>query len=100
MFHAVSQANQFEGGGNMVAPFAGAEGDSAQQRLYDSQFGARRLVEDLALALQASLLVRHAPAPVADAFCAGRLTGEHGRVYGKLPAGVDARAIIDRAVPV
>jgi putative acyl-CoA dehydrogenase len=82
------------------ATFAGAEGDSAQQRLYDSQFGARRLVEDLALALQASLLVRHAPAPVADAFCAGRLTGEHGRVYGTLPAGVDARAIIDRAVPV
>ncbi len=82
------------------ATFTGAEGDSAQQRLYDSQFGARRLVEDLALALQASLLVRHAPAPVADAFCAGRLTGEHGRVYGTLPAGVDARAIIDRAVPV
>lgn len=82
------------------ATFTGTEGDSAQQRLYDSQFGARRLVEDLALALQASLLVRHAPAPVADAFCAGRLTGEHGRVYGTLPAGVDARAIIDRAVPV
>jgi putative acyl-CoA dehydrogenase len=80
--------------------FAGADGDSAQQRIYDSQFGARRLVEDLAVALQASLLVRHAPAAVADAFCAGRLSGESGRVYGTLPAGVDAKAIIDRAVPV
>jgi putative acyl-CoA dehydrogenase len=78
---------------------AGAEGDSAEQRLYDSQFGARRLVEDLAVGLQASLLVRHAPAAVADAFCAGRLSGEHGRVYGTLPAGVQAKAIIDRALP-
>jgi len=79
--------------------FAGADGDSVQQRLYDGQFGARRLVEDLAVALQASLLVRYAPAAVADAFCAGRLSGESGRVYGTLPAGIDAKAIIDRALP-
>ena len=31
---------------------------------------ARRLVERLAIVFQAALLVRHAPAPVADAFCA------------------------------
>ena len=72
----------------------------AEQRLYDSQFQARRVVEDLAVALQASLLVRHAPAAVADAFCAARLAGEGGRVYGTLPAGVDAEAIIERALPV
>jgi putative acyl-CoA dehydrogenase len=66
----------------------------------EPQFHARRVVEDLALALQGSLLVRHAPAEVADAFCATRLAGEGGRVYGTLPAGVDARAIIDRAYPV
>jgi putative acyl-CoA dehydrogenase len=64
------------------------------------QFGVRRLVEDLALALQGSLLVRYSPAAVADAFCAARLGGEGGRAYGTLPAGVDARAIIDRAYPV
>jgi putative acyl-CoA dehydrogenase len=63
------------------------------------QFMARRLVEDLALALQASLLIRHAPAYVADAYCATRLGGEGGRAYGTLPAGVDAAAIIDRAYP-
>jgi putative acyl-CoA dehydrogenase len=80
--------------------FAGRDGDSAEQRLHDGQFGARRLVEDLAVALQASLLVRHAPPAVADGFCAGRLDGDRGRAYGTLPAGVDARAIIDRAVPV
>jgi putative acyl-CoA dehydrogenase len=54
-------------------------------------------VADLALALQASLLVRHAPAPVADAFCAGRLAGD-GRTFGMLPAGIDAPAIVERAL--
>ena len=80
--------------------FAGADGAGAEERLYAGQFGARRLVEDLAVALQASLLVRHAPPAVADAFCAGRLEGDRGRVYGTLPAGVDAKAIIERALPV
>jgi putative acyl-CoA dehydrogenase len=66
----------------------------------DPQFQGRRMVEDLALALQGSLLVRHAPAPVADAFCVARLAGEAGRVYGTLPHGIDAHAIIERALPV
>ncbi len=76
-----------------------APGGEPEQRLYESQFGARRFVENLALALQASLLVRHAPPAVADAFCAARLAGDSGRVYGTLPRGVDAAAIIDRALP-
>ena len=50
------------------------------------------------MALQASLLVRNAPAPVADAFCASRLEGV-GRAYGTLPPSVDAEAIVDRALP-
>jgi putative acyl-CoA dehydrogenase len=66
----------------------------------DVQFQARAVVEDLAVALQASLLVRHSPSAVADAFCAARLGGQGGRVYGTLPAGVDAAAIIDRALPI
>ena len=65
----------------------------------EPQFGARRVVEDLAVALQGSLLVRTAPVAVADAFCAARLDGAGGRVYGTLPAGVDAAAIVDRALP-
>jgi putative acyl-CoA dehydrogenase len=65
----------------------------------DPQFHARRLVEELAVGLQASLLVRHAPPAVADAFCLTRLAGEGGRVYGTLPAGVDAEAIVERALP-
>jgi putative acyl-CoA dehydrogenase len=60
---------------------------------------ARRIVERMALALQGSLLVRHAPAPVADAFCASRLDGDGGLQYGTLPAGVDVQAIIARHTP-
>ncbi len=59
---------------------------------------ARRLVEGLATALQASLLVRHAPAAVADAFCAGRLA-ERGLAFGTLPAGLDVAAIVERHSP-
>jgi putative acyl-CoA dehydrogenase len=61
---------------------------------------ARRIVERMALALQGSLLVRHAPGPVADAFCASRLAGDGGFNYGTLPAGIDTRAIVDRHLPV
>ena len=58
---------------------------------------ARRLVERMALVLQASLLVRCAPAAVADAFCAGRL-GDDGRLaFGTLPSGVDTAALLVRA---
>jgi putative acyl-CoA dehydrogenase len=64
----------------------------------EPEFEARRVVEDLAVALEASLLVRNAPTAVADAFCAARL-GEGGRVYGTLPPGVDAPAILERALP-
>jgi putative acyl-CoA dehydrogenase len=76
------------------------ERTAALPALADPQFEARRIVEDLAVALQASLLVRFSEPAVADAFCAARLNGEAGRVYGTLPSGVDAGAIIDRAYPV
>jgi putative acyl-CoA dehydrogenase len=61
------------------------------------QLGARRLVEDMAVALQASLLVRHAPHAVADVFIAGQV-GEGGRVYGTLPSGLDLPAVTERAL--
>jgi putative acyl-CoA dehydrogenase len=61
---------------------------------------ARRVVEKLALAWQGSLLVRHAPHAVSDAFCAARLAGDSGLAYGTLPASTDFRAILDRGMPV
>jgi putative acyl-CoA dehydrogenase len=60
---------------------------------------ARRVVESMALCLQGSLLVRHTPGAVADAFCASRLGGDGGLEYGTLPAGVDFEAIIARSLP-
>jgi putative acyl-CoA dehydrogenase len=80
--------------------------DSAIKRLdaeltdqADVEVRARRLVEHMALVLQGSLLVRFAPAYVADAFCASRLGGDWGHAFGTLPSGVDTAAIVERATP-
>ena len=73
---------------------AAAEGAQAQYR-------ARRLAALIATALQASLLVRHAPVAVADAFCASRLgpdgTGGAAGAFGMLPDGLDLAPVLDRA---
>ena len=60
---------------------------------------ARRLAEAIAVCLQGSLLVRHAPAAVADAFCASRLGGDWGNAYGTLPPSADFTSIIGRVTP-
>ncbi len=60
---------------------------------------ARRLVERMTLVLQASLLVRHAPPAVADAFCASRLGDDGGHAYGTLPEVANTREIVARAWP-
>ena len=54
----------------------------------------RRFAERLALALQASLLLRYSPAAVADAFCASRLGSETGRAFGTLGPGTDIDGVI------
>jgi putative acyl-CoA dehydrogenase len=69
----------------------GAEGDIETE--------ARRLVGHMALALQASLLVRHAPAAVADAFIASRIVAP-GLTVGMLPATADLRSVIERNRPI
>ena len=61
--------------------------------------GARRLVERMAVILQASMVLRHSPPAVADAFCASRLDGDRGRAYGTLPSGIDAVSIVERHRP-
>jgi putative acyl-CoA dehydrogenase len=59
----------------------------------------RRLAERIAVVLQASLLLRHAPNFVADAFIASRVLGENGICFGTLPRSVNHRLIVDRAFP-
>src|SRR4051812_37300582 len=66
----------------------------------DPQWSARRVVEDMGLALEASLVLRNSPAFISDAFCAARLGPDRSTTYGTLPAGIDAKAIIDRALPI
>jgi putative acyl-CoA dehydrogenase len=75
----------------------GASGDAGQP-------GARRLAAMIAVVLSAALLVRHAPAAVADAFCASRLgpgsadgPGGPGGPFGMLPDGLDLASVLDRA---
>ncbi|HTB13019.1 MAG TPA: acyl-CoA dehydrogenase family protein [Bryobacteraceae bacterium] len=55
---------------------------------------ARRFAERVAIALQASLLVRYSPAAVADGFLASRLDGDWGRAFGTLPNRVNFQSII------
>ncbi|QNM97087.1 isovaleryl-CoA dehydrogenase [Chitinimonas koreensis] len=59
---------------------------------------ARRLTRQLVLALQAGLLLRHAPEPVAEAFVASRLGGDWGGSFGTLPAASDFELLIGRAL--
>jgi putative acyl-CoA dehydrogenase len=67
----------------------------------EAQHSARRLAGLIAVTLQAALLVRHGPGPVADAFCASRLgaggPGGPGTPFGTLPDGLDLAAILERA---
>jgi putative acyl-CoA dehydrogenase len=76
--------------------------DRLQQALAvtdEAEHRARHLVEQLALVTSAALLLRHAPAAVADAWCAARLGEEAGRQFGTLPTGLDLSAICERARP-
>ena len=62
----------------------------------NSQWEARRLTEKAAMALQASLLRRHAPSELAEAFCQTRLRGDYGLTFGTLPKETAVQAILDR----
>jgi putative acyl-CoA dehydrogenase len=73
-----------------------------KDRLADAaehESSARRLTRDLALALQASLLARHAPRSVFEAFCRSRLEGEAGGAFGTLAPDAPLDALIERAMP-
>ncbi|MEM7426693.1 MAG: acyl-CoA dehydrogenase family protein [Pseudomonadota bacterium] len=63
------------------------------------EFRARRITELMALTLQGTLLVRHAPNSTSDAFCAARLAPRWSGAYGTLPAGTAFEEIIERALP-
>jgi putative acyl-CoA dehydrogenase len=61
------------------------------------EYRARQIVERLAVLLQASLLLRHGDAALADAFVASRLAHDWGTAFGTLPTGLDTTTILERA---
>lgn len=66
----------------------------------DLEFGARRLMAAMALALQASTLLRYGDEDIARAFCTARLSPDcNGHLYGTLPSGIDCESILQRATP-
>jgi putative acyl-CoA dehydrogenase len=66
----------------------------------DSETDARRLAQDIALAVQAALLQQHSTGAVFDAFCRSRLAGDWGYAFGTLRSTTDVDSIIGRAMPV
>jgi putative acyl-CoA dehydrogenase len=79
-----------------------AERERLGRELAQSQVAEARsrfVVERMALALQASLLLRAGNQAVADTFCATRLGAEHGLAFGTLPDGVPLDELIERARP-
>ena len=77
---------------------AGLLADLAQPQPPGGEGGARLLAERIVLAVQAGLLLRHAPAYVASAFVGSRLAREVGGAYGRLGPEVDTAAIVARAL--
>jgi putative acyl-CoA dehydrogenase len=64
-----------------------------------TEMEARRLAQDVALAVQAALLAQTAPAAVFSAFCDSRLDGHWGHSFGTLSAATDFETISARAQP-
>ncbi len=64
-----------------------------------TEIEARRLAQDVALAVQAALLLQTAPAAVFSAFCDSRIAGNWGQSFGTLGAGTDFDTLITRAMP-
>ncbi len=67
--------------------------------MMQNEIETRRLAQDVALAVQASLLYQSAPESVFRAFCDSRLAGNWGHTFGTLGAAADTEAILQRAMP-
>jgi putative acyl-CoA dehydrogenase len=96
------------------ALFAELRAATGQSRIYDAHVArlegelaklehierrARKLVEDAALAIAASVLLRHAPGSLGEAFVATRLGGERGSEYGSCAVELDVPLLLGRALP-
>jgi putative acyl-CoA dehydrogenase len=62
------------------------------------EYRGRKVAEDISLALQGALLVRHGHPAVTEAFLATRLEGRWGGAYGTMPSGLDVAPILERVL--
>ncbi len=60
---------------------------------------ARRVTERMALLLQGSLLLRWGRPETAEAFCGGRLAGDHGLMFGSLAPSENHRRLVEGVLP-
>jgi len=86
-------------GGPRLVPMADAIAHTLKKRA-DLETGARRIVERIAVALQASLMARYADAATAETFCVSRLDGDCGRTFGTLPVAADFKSLLSRSALV
>ncbi len=96
----------------VIAEIATAQGSHAaydrfcvslRERLANAnefESAGRRLTQDIALAVQASLLARHAPRFVFQAFVTSRLAANWSGAFGTLAPDAPFAALIERAMPV
>lgn len=91
-----------------LATVAGGDGqlkaqlERVQRMLHEPRLleqRGRSLTEALATLAAGTILRAHAPAFVADAFLATRLSGSPRQTYGQGLDAADTRAIVERAFP-
>ncbi|MBV9272259.1 MAG: isovaleryl-CoA dehydrogenase [Verrucomicrobia bacterium] len=64
-----------------------------------AEFGARLLVEKIALALEAAALIKTGNQPIADLFCSARLGEGSGLAFGTLRSADGVAVLLERATP-
>ena len=91
-------ADEIGAGGDLVQPMIGAV-RSALRDPADAERNARMIVESLAVAMQASLMRRHADGVAADAFRTRIASWGRSGAFGNVAADSDATRILERLPP-
>ena len=94
-----AELESVRGGNELLDEEIGALKSMILGRQQDMEARSRLLVERMALALEASCLVRGGNVAIADAFCESRLGGAHGMAFGTLSGDAPFDALIERALP-
>jgi putative acyl-CoA dehydrogenase len=94
-----AELESVRGGNDLLDAEIPALRESLRGKAHDLESRSRRIVERMALALEASCLIRAGNVAIADSFCESRLGREHGMLYGTLPGDAPMDALIERALP-